>query len=92
MTTSSASTLAVTVSPGVYVPTFVLAASGPMVTLTLVGLAAASDDGAPVHVPAFVAVMTPDVAARDGLWREAEGCGARLVTAEAKARRAELVG
>ena len=53
-----------TVSPGVYVPTFVLAASGPMVTLTLVGLAAASDDGAPVHVPAFVAVMTPDVAAQ----------------------------
>ena len=30
--------------------------------------------------------------ARDALWREAEGCGSRLVAMEAKARRAELVG
>ncbi|MCB2058110.1 MAG: transposase [Novosphingobium sp.] len=32
-----------------------------------------------------------DAAARDALWREAEGSGSRLVTLEAKARRAELV-
>ncbi|HMT46852.1 MAG: hypothetical protein RL702_2580 [Pseudomonadota bacterium] len=33
-----------------------------------------------------------DGAARDALWREAEGAGSRLVAMEAKARRAELVG
>ena len=45
-----------------------------------------------LHAWDALASLTPDVAARDGLWRVAEGCGARLVTAEAKARRAELVG
>ena len=45
-----------------------------------------------LHAWDALASLTPDAAARDALWREAEGCGARLVTAEAKARRAELVG
>lgn len=39
-----------------------------------------------------LAARETDLAARDALWREAEGCGSRLVEAEARARRAELVG
>ncbi len=39
-----------------------------------------------------LAAGAPDMAARDALWREAEGAGSRLVAMEAKARRAELVG
>lgn len=39
-----------------------------------------------------LAAREPDPAARDALWREAEGAGSRLVTMEAKARRAALAG
>lgn len=39
-----------------------------------------------------LAAQTGDAAARDALWREAEGSGSRLVAMEAKTRRAELVG
>lgn len=39
-----------------------------------------------------LAAQAHDCAARDALWREAEGCGSRLVAMEAKARRSELVG
>ena len=45
-----------------------------------------------LHAWDALASLSPDLALRDALWREAEGCGARLVTMEAKARRAELVG
>lgn len=38
-----------------------------------------------------LATAAGDVAARDALWREAEGAGSRLVAMEAKARRAGLV-
>jgi hypothetical protein len=38
-----------------------------------------------------LASVAEDAAARDALWREAEGAGSRLVALEAKARRAELV-
>ena len=39
-----------------------------------------------------LAAREGDAAARDALWREAEGAGSRLVAMEARARRAELVG
>ena len=39
-----------------------------------------------------LAARESDAAARDALWREAEGAGSRLVAMEAKTRRAELVG
>ena len=45
-----------------------------------------------LHAWDALASLTPDTAARDALWREAETSGSRLVTAEARARRAELVG
>ena len=38
-----------------------------------------------------LAAGTEDLAARDALWREAEGAGSRLVAMEAKTRRAELI-
>jgi hypothetical protein len=39
-----------------------------------------------------LAHQAPSEAARDALWREAEGAGSRLVAMEARSRRAELVG
>jgi len=39
-----------------------------------------------------LAARVPDRAAREALWRKAEGAGSRLVAMEAKARRAELAG
>ena len=45
-----------------------------------------------LHAWDALASLTPDVAARDQLWREAESTGGRLVAMEAKSRRAELVG
>lgn len=44
-----------------------------------------------LHAWDALASLSPDPAARDALWREAESCGARLVAAEAKARRAALL-
>ena len=38
-----------------------------------------------------LAARESDVTARDEVWREAEGAGSRLVTMEARARRAELI-
>ena len=38
-----------------------------------------------------LAAGSGDLAARDALWREAEGAGSRLVAMEAKTRRAELI-
>ena len=39
-----------------------------------------------------LASLEPDAASRDTLWREAERAGSRLVAAEARIRRGELVG
>ena len=39
-----------------------------------------------------LASVETDVAARDAVWRQAEGAGSRLVEAEARMKRAELVG
>ena len=39
-----------------------------------------------------LAAPEEDLAAREAVWREAEGSGSRLVAMEARARRAELVG
>jgi hypothetical protein len=39
-----------------------------------------------------LAAQAPSEAARDALWREAEGAGSRMVAMEARSRRAELVG
>jgi hypothetical protein len=36
-----------------------------------------------------LAAQTGSAEARDAVWREAEGCGSRLVSAEAQMRRAE---
>lgn len=44
-----------------------------------------------LHALDALASVAEDAAARDGLWREAEGSGSRLVAMEARARRAELV-